>query len=241
MLWHAAGEDGIDLELGELAEIGTEVGGVERVPELLHDLAAAFGEHLGEAAALFMAEGVILADGGDLLVALLQRPVSERMGEGAGSVASDADHVLDASALGKVVGGDNRDEIRRAGALHVVGDRQAGIGEQVADQHVAIALLDQAARLLQGGVGVRSVVLDNQFDLAAAHLALDLIEIELHALDHFLTAGGDDAGERRQQTDLDRARLGLGGAPGCGADAGGCNGGRGGFQKLPAVHVDVLS
>ena len=113
-------------------------------------------------------------------------------------------------ALGQVVGGDDRDEIRRAGALDVVGDRQAGIGEQVADQHVAIALLDQSARLLQGGVGVRSVVLDNQFDLAAAHLALDLIEIELHALDHFLAAGGDDAGERRQQADLDRARLGLG-------------------------------
>ena len=40
-------EDRIDLELGELAEIGAEVGGVERMPELLHDLAAALGEHLG--------------------------------------------------------------------------------------------------------------------------------------------------------------------------------------------------
>ena len=90
------GEDRVDLQVGELAEIGAEIGGVERVPELLDDLAAAFGEDLGEAAALFMAEGVILADGGDLLVTLLQGPVAERMGEGAGGVAGDADHVPDA-------------------------------------------------------------------------------------------------------------------------------------------------
>ena len=201
------GEDRIDLQVRELAEIGAEVGGVERVPELLHDLAAAFGEHLGEAAALLVAERVILADGCDLLVALLQRPVAERMGEGAGGIAGDADHVPDALALGQIVGGDDRNEIRRAGALDVIGDRQAGIGEQVADQHVAVALLDQTARLLQRGVGIGGVVLDHEFDLAAGNLVIHVLEVELHALDHLLAAGGDHAGERRQQADLDRAGL----------------------------------
>ena len=72
----------------------------------------------------------------------------------AGGVAGDADHVGDARALRQVVGGDDRDEVRRAGALHVVGDREAGVGEQVAEQEIDVALLDQAARLLQRGVGV---------------------------------------------------------------------------------------
>jgi hypothetical protein len=110
-----------------------------------------------------------------------------------------------------------------------------------ADQHVAIALLHQPPRLLQRGVGIGSVVLDHQFDLASGDLALRLVEIELHALDHLLAARGDHASKRRQQADLDRAGLRLRAAPGCGAGArnGQCCGG--GFEKLPAVHSDVLS
>ena len=94
------------------------------------------------------------------------------MRELAGAVAGDADHVRDALALRQVVGRDDRNEVGRAGALDVVGDRQAGVGEQVADQEVAIGLLDEAARLLQRGVGVGGVVLDHEFDLAAADLVL---------------------------------------------------------------------
>ena len=106
---------------------------------------------------------------------------------------------------------------------------------------MAVALLDKAARLLQRGVGVGGVVLDHQFDLAAGDLALHLVEVELHALDHFLAARGDHAGERSQKADLDRARLREHAAPGRRADA--CGGERcgGGFQKLPAIHFDVLS
>src|ERR1700722_17056172 len=81
------GEDRIDLQIRQLAEIWTEVGGVERMPELLDDFAAAFGEDLSKTAALFVAEGVILADGRDLLVTLLQAPIAERMGKGAPGVS----------------------------------------------------------------------------------------------------------------------------------------------------------
>jgi len=43
--------------------------------------------------------------------------------------------------------------------------------------------------------------------LRPADLALHLIEVELHALDHFLAARRDYAGEWSQQADLDRGRL----------------------------------
>src|SRR5258707_6666159 len=115
-------EDRIDLEVGELAEIGAEVRRVERMPELLNDLAAAFGEHLGQATALLVAEGVVLADGGDLLVTLLQRPIAKRMGELTGAVAGDADHVLDTLPLRQGIGRDDRNEEGGAGALAGVGN-----------------------------------------------------------------------------------------------------------------------
>src|ERR1700686_899986 len=108
------------------------------MPELLQDLATAFGEHLGEPAALFVAEGVVLADGSNFLVTLLQRPIAERMGEFTGAVPCDADDVLDSLALRQVVGSNDRNKVWRAGTLDIVGDRQAGVGEQITYQHVAI-------------------------------------------------------------------------------------------------------
>ena len=61
---------------------------------------------------------------------------------------------MHAVALRQIVGGDDRDEVGHAVALDVVGDRKAGVGEQVAEQEIDIGLLDEAARLLQRGVGV---------------------------------------------------------------------------------------
>src|SRR5262245_60992733 len=52
----------IDLHVRDLAEIGAEIRSVQRMPELLHDLAATFGKDLAKAAALLMAKGVVLAD-----------------------------------------------------------------------------------------------------------------------------------------------------------------------------------
>src|SRR5258705_3739010 len=115
-------EDPIDLGVAQLAQLEAEVRRVERMPELLNDLAAAFGEPLGQATALLVAEGVVLADGGDLLVTLLQRPIAKRMGEFTGAVTGDADHVLDTLSLRQVIGRDDRNEVGRAGALDVVGN-----------------------------------------------------------------------------------------------------------------------
>src|ERR1700733_14112042 len=105
-------EDRVDLQIRKLTEIRAEVGRIERMPELLDYFATAFGEDLGETAALFVAEGVILADGRNLLVTLLQTPVAERMGKGAPGVSGDTDDILDALALRQVVGRDDRNEIR---------------------------------------------------------------------------------------------------------------------------------
>jgi len=183
-----------------------------------------------------VAEGIILADRRDSFVTLFQGPVAEWVREGAGAVAGHTDHVLDALTLRQVVGGDDRNEIRGAGPLDVIGDGQTGVGEQIAYQHMAIALLDQTAGLLQRGVGIGCVVLDRQFDFAAGDLTLDLIEVELHAFDHFFPAGSNHTGQRRHQTDLDGGSIGIRGTPGC--DAGACSGQhrRGSLQKLPTVH-----
>src|ERR1700716_4130724 len=101
-----------------------------------------------------MTKGVVLADSGDLLVALLQRPVAEGMSECTCAITGNADHVLDALTLGKVVSGNDRNEVRRSGAFDVIRHRKSCVGEQISNQHVAIALLDQPARLLQRSVGV---------------------------------------------------------------------------------------
>ena len=60
-------------------DVGPEVLGAERRPDLLDDLAAAGLERALEAADHLVAEGIVGADGDDLLVALLAGPLAERM------------------------------------------------------------------------------------------------------------------------------------------------------------------
>src|SRR5262249_34694058 len=133
---------------------GTEIGGVQRIPQLRHDLAAALGEYLGEAAALLVAERVVLADHCDAFEAVLQRPISERVRERARRITGNAHDVADALALGEIVSRDDRNEIRRPGSLDVVRYCEAGIREQVSDEEMDVPLLDQATRLLQRDIRV---------------------------------------------------------------------------------------
>src|SRR5829696_1677341 len=72
-------EHGVDTRVRDLPEVRAEVSRIERVPQLLGDLASVLREDLGQAAALLVPEGVVLADGRDLLEALLPGPVAERM------------------------------------------------------------------------------------------------------------------------------------------------------------------
>ena len=75
---HHQREDGIDVAL-DRRDVGPEILGSDRRPDLLHDLAAAVLECLLEAAERFVTEGIIGGDGGDPLVALLAGPLPERM------------------------------------------------------------------------------------------------------------------------------------------------------------------
>src|SRR6201999_1382237 len=102
---------------------------------------------LREATALFVTEGVVLRDRRNLLVTLLQGPVGKRPRELAGAVTAGPDHILDARPLGEVVGGNHGNKVWRAISLDVVGNGQTRVGEQIAKQHVDLALLHQAARL----------------------------------------------------------------------------------------------
>jgi hypothetical protein len=72
-------EDRVDVGF-DARNVRPEVLGAERHPHFLHDLAAAILEGLLESANLLVAEGVIGADRGDALIALLASPLPERMG-----------------------------------------------------------------------------------------------------------------------------------------------------------------
>ncbi|MCX7315319.1 MAG: hypothetical protein NTZ22_00355 [Hyphomicrobiales bacterium] len=200
-------ENRIDLEIGDLAEIGAEIGGVQRVPELLHDRAAAFCKHLRETTALLVTEGVILRDGGNALVALLQGPIGQRTREGRAGIACGADDVGDPAALGQFIGSDDGDKIGCAGALHIIGNGKAGIGQEIAGQEMHVVLFDQTAGFLQGRIGVGRIVFDDQFHLAAGDLVIDFFKPELRAFDHFLAARRNHAGQRGHQADTDRLAL----------------------------------
>ena len=179
------------------------------MPELPDDLAACFGEHLAEPAALLVTEGVVLADGRDLAVTVFVGPIAQWVREGAGRIAGDAHDVLDALALGEIIGGDDRDKIGRAVLLDVVGHGETGVGEQVAYQERYVCLFNELAGFLQRGIRIGAVVLDDQLDLAAGHFVAGLIEPELRAFHHLAAARGDHSGQRRQDADLDRASLGA--------------------------------
>src|ERR1700730_11752468 len=60
-------------------DVGAEILGADRDPDFLNDLAATILERLLEAADHLVAEGIVGADGGDLLETLVAGPLAERM------------------------------------------------------------------------------------------------------------------------------------------------------------------
>ena len=163
-----------------------EVVRVERRPDLLHDLPALLLEHLLEAAERLVAERVVHADERDLAVLrVLDDPLGERMHRLARRPAGAHD-VLRRLALGDVVGGHDRVRGGNALAVDVGLERVPDVGEEPAGDDVDLVLLDHLARLVERGGRVALVVLDDQLDLAAAHLAPDLVEVELGAVHHVL-------------------------------------------------------
>ena len=73
--------------------------------------------------------------------------------------------------------------------------------------------------------------------LRPRHLALDLLRDTTEALDHLLAARRDDAGERRQQADLDRRPPVRAPMARHADDAAAARAAVVVFRKLPAVHA----
>ena len=195
-------EDGVGVAL-DLRDIGPEILGADRRPELLDDLAAAILEGLLEAAERLVAERVVGGDGDDFLVALIAGPLAERMG-GLRRHEGGTHHVgeLFLFALPEVVGGRDRADVE-----HLVfrGDgrqRIASRGQHAADQHVHLVLQDELVGLGDRGVRLALRVLDDELNVHAAELVAVLLEIHLEAMLHVHTELREDAGLRRHEADL---------------------------------------
>src|SRR5690606_30803102 len=143
------GKNRIDIHAGQLPDIGAEVSGIQGIPELTGNFAAALGKYLDETCALLVPEGVILRYGGHPLIALLQCPIGQWAWHLARRIAGDANDIADALPLREVIGSDDRNEIGCAVILDVVGNCQPGIGQKVSKQKVDLFLLNETARLLK--------------------------------------------------------------------------------------------
>ncbi len=199
-------EDAVDLLRVDLGQERAVVARAERRVELLDDLAAAVGEGVREAAAVLVAEGVVRADRDDALPALVGGPVARRMHRRGADPAAGADVVVDALALAEVVGGAGRVEADDLLVLlEVAGQRVGLVGQQRADEHLGLALLDELARLGQRDRRVARRVLVRALDLAPGDLGAVELEPQLPAVEHVRARRRDRAARREQQPDLDRA------------------------------------
>ena len=72
-----------------------------------------------------------------------------------------------------------------------------------------MVLVHELARLGQRRRSDALGVLDDQLDLPARHLPVELVEVELGAVEHVLAEGRGGAGERHQEPDLDGTALGA--------------------------------
>ena len=203
---HHQREDGVDVGL-ERRDVGPEVLGADRRPDLLHDLAAAVLERLLEAAERFVAEGIVGRDGSDPLVALLARPLPERM-TGLRRHEGRAHHVgifLEV-ALPQVIGRRNRADVEHLLAGRDRRQRVARRRQHAADQHVHLVRQDELVGLGDAGVRLALIVLEDHRHLGAAELALVLVQIHLEAVEHVDAELRENAGARRDEADAQLLR-----------------------------------
>ena len=159
----------------DLRQVGREVEGVERHPELLHDPAAVVLEHLLEAGDLFVAERVVHRHGDHALVREdARRVVTERM-HWLTRREVRAHDVLHRLAFGQIVGG-REHERGQPISLDRTGQRVADVGEQNAREHVDLVVRDELSVLGLRDGGVALGVLIDQLDPAAGGLVARLFQ-----------------------------------------------------------------
>ena len=149
----------------------------------------------------------------------LHHPLGQRRGLHAG-LGVDAEHVGRALVAGDRVGERHGRGGKACVALSDLADGQRRAGVHRAGQEIDLRHLEELLGFLHRDVGVGLLVLVDRLDLAPedAALVVDLLDRQVDAPLHLLADARVGAGQRRDDADLDRARLCecAGGGEGCG-------------------------
>ena len=200
----------VRLRLLSLDQVRREVSGAERRQRIAEHRTAHALEQLGVRFLQRVAIRVVGRDEIPLAAELLVKRRGEARGQHVGRGA-DAERGPVALRAGDRIGVTAGDHVEHALFVCDLVHRQRGRRRHGAHQEVDLVLLDQLVRLLGGETGVRGVVLDHQFNLAAvdATLGIDLGKRHQRAALLAFALGGVGAGEGVMHPDLDR-RFALG-------------------------------
>src|SRR5262252_4399472 len=182
--------------------VGPEVLGADRRPDPLDDLPAAGLECALEAADDLIAERIVGADRRDLLVALVAGPLPEWMARlRAAPAGADEVGILGQIALSQIVGGRNGRDIDGFVGGADRRQRVAARRQEAANEHMHLVLQDELLGPGDGGVRLGLFVLHDELHFRPAEVAVDVVKVELEAIDHILADLGEDAGGRRHISD----------------------------------------
>ena len=183
---HAAGQehiDGVGFRGRDLGEFGREVELVERHVNLVRDLALEKGLEAGERILArlvvgrhqehFLDPGVLgmLARYREDLIVLVRGDEEVRIAFLAGKVG------------GAGVGADQD----RAAVGHGLHDRGENVGKDRADDEIDLVPVDQCLDLVHREVGLELVVRNDHLDIAAAELAVEILDRKIEAVAKLLT------------------------------------------------------
>src|SRR5437899_247679 len=199
------GVDGVGGESRHLRDVWSEVGGVERRVDLLHDVAAGGLERRRERLGRVAPGHEVRCDDDHLPVRrLLEDPGPHREV----ALIARLDHAEDPrTRLGRsseIAGERDRDDQRNALRVDVIANGQRDAAVDRADEDVHLVPLHQLADLGLAHVGLGLVVFLEELDFAPARLVADLGQEELDAPGRLLAVDGDHAGVGQQEADLDR-------------------------------------
>ena len=173
------------------------------------DVAAGLAELGHEAEHLRVGEGIVLGDGGDVLVALLVEGVGAEAGHPLRAVGREAEEVRRRIAQRGVLRGRGAvDEGHVRLGLGVVLDREALVAGERADDDLHAVLLDELADGADGAVGRGVGRADHPLDLLAAGHAVVLVERQLGAALAVLAEDRERSLEGREQADLEVSSCG---------------------------------
>ena len=195
-----------DVATGHLRKIGRVVRRAQRRPQLVEHAAAVLFERRLEAALLLVTEGEIEIDRDRLLLThFLGGVVTHRLHR-LRRTRRRAQEIGVGAALGEIVGAGEA-ERRRLVLANVIGDGEQFESRQRAEDDVDLVALDQFLRLGLGAGRLAAGVGGEEFDLAAGHLVVVLLQPGEHALFHLDAALRERAGLDGQQAELERRGL----------------------------------